>query len=474
MQNSLRTRAKIYKVIRNFLDSNQFLEVETPTLFKRTSEGAREFIVPSYSNPGQFYALVQSPQQYKQLLMAGGIDRYYQIARCYRDEDLRADRQPEFTQLDLELSCTDVNQMYQIMEKLLSSIWKETRGIELQTPFKQMSYHDALSRFGSDKPDTRFPFEIQDITDCLLDENSTIIFNMFQENIKNGGKVKAINIKGLGEVISKNEYKYLQNAALGMAGSGLLTGIVTKEKIEHHDNIYKWKTPVHQILLNYPSIYANLSKSLHAEPGDLILISCEADLFLSQSILGKLRLHCANLLKNYGKLHIDPNRFDFLWVTQFPLLSRIPNIKEIKYECSHHPFTAPVDEDISLLKSNPDKVRGQHYDCVVNGVELGGGSIRIHTPDLQLQIFKDILNLSDSSIAEFQHLIDALALGCPPHGGIAFGLDRMCALLMDTTSIRDVIAFPKSNSGREILTGSPASLSKEELQDYNLQLTSKE
>lgn len=468
MQNSLRLRAKTYQVIRKYLDGERFVEVETPTLFKRTSEGAREFLVPTSSQPGKFYALVQSPQQYKQLLMAGGLDRYYQIARCYRDEALRADRQPEFTQLDMELSCTNIHQVYEIMEKLIQQIWKDVRGIDIKTPFSRMSYNDALSRFGSDKPDTRFGFEIQDLTNCIVDSNGSTPLRMFQNNITNGGKLLAINIKGLGSVISSSNLKSLIPMAESLGASGLLTVVVNSPS---NDGNFNWKTPIKKLLESNPDIQKKLSDELNAEEGDLLLFSCESDLFLSQSVLGKMRLHGRDLLQSYKKLDIPEDQFNFLWVTQFPLLSRVSDCSEIKYECSHHPFTAPLEEDIPLLKSDPEKVRGQHYDCVVNGVELGGGSIRIHNADLQLQIFKDILQLDDKEISHFQHLINALRLGCPPHGGIAFGLDRMCSLLANTSSIRDVIAFPKSNLGTDWVTGSPSTISDEELKEYNLNLS---
>jgi aspartyl-tRNA synthetase len=467
MQRALRLRAKAYRQLRESLDSMGFLEVETPTLFKRTSEGAREFIVPSSSNPGKFYALVQSPQQYKQLLMAGGIDRYYQIARCYRDEALRADRQPEFTQLDMELSCTNVNQIYDVMEELLTNVWRSTRGIEVPRPFPQMSYHDALRLYGSDKPDLRFGFEITDVTECALDPNGTSFIRTFQENLASGGRLLALNLKGLGSSITAAELKNLPVYASSLAASGLVTAVVTNKPSEGG---YQWKSSLGKALEGAHVMKEKLAAQLEVEPGDLVLLSCEKDLFLSQSVLGKLRLHCAELLQAHKLLTLDPDDFRFLWVTRFPLLSRVEGCSEVLFECSHHPFTAPVAEDIPLLKTHPEQVRGQHYDCVVNGVELGGGSIRIHNAQLQLQIFRDILNLSEEQISHFQHLIEALQVGCPPHGGIAFGLDRMCALLAGTSSIRDVIAFPKSHSGRELLTGTPTTLPKEDLNSYGLHL----
>ena len=471
MQHNLRTRGKVYSVIRKHLDEKQFLEVETPTLFKRTAEGAKEFVIPSSAQINKFYALTQSPQQYKQLLMAAGIQRYYQIARCYRDEALRADRQPEFTQLDLEMSCIDCEYLYNFIENLLASIWLEVKNIKLNLPFPRMSYADALSKYGSDKPDTRFEFFMKDIS------SSFSPLPPFSSFLKDIPAVLAINIPLLGNHFTPFQLNQIIQEAKSIGASNLFISSVKSSSKSSSTSSLSWNCEKNEFSDSTSIFHENkdakaaVETALALQSGDLLIISYEKDLFRSQTILGKLRLFCGNLMIQNQLLDIPSDRFDFLWVTEFPLLTQIIDSENnISYECSHHPFTAPVDEDVPLLSTSPVDVRGLHYDCVVNGVELGGGSIRIHDPDLQMKIFTDVLKLSDSQIGEFQHLLDALRVGCPPHGGIAFGLDRMVAMLCNVPSIRDVIAFPKAQSGRELLTGSPAYLSERELKDYGLAL----
>ena len=452
MIRNLRLRSKVAMATRAFMDEQGFLEVETPTLFKSTPEGAREFVVPCRNSPGFFYALPQSPQQFKQILMVAGVEKYFQLARCYRDEDLRADRQPEFTQIDIEMSFIERQDIYDLIEGLLKRVWKTALGVDIPTPFKRISFNEALDRWGIDKPDTRFGMELVDFTEDF--RAST--FKVFSGTIANGGVVKAINAKGMacatqGQIETMTEYA----KSFGARGLAFI-------KVEGGE----WKSPIVKFF-NAAEKEA-LSKKLAIEEGDLILFA--ADQWLTAcEILGKIRLYCADVLKTQGKLVIPADRFDFLWVIEFPLLSF--DKEQNRWYSSHHPFTAPVSEDIPLLKTDPKKVRGQHYDIVVNGVELGGGSIRIHQPDVQKTIFEEILAIPPDMVkARFGYMLEAFRYGAPPHGGIALGFDRLIAILCNTTSIRDVIAFPKTAKGTCLMTDSPGGVEPKLLRDLHIEL----
>ena len=452
MVRNLRVRSKVAMAARNYMDEQGFLEVETPTLFKSTPEGAREFLVPCRTSPGQFYALPQSPQQFKQILMVGGIERYYQMARCYRDEDLRADRQPEFTQVDIEMSFIEREDIYALIEGLLKRVWKVALGQDIPTPFIRMPFHEALNRFGIDKPDTRFGMELADFTEEF--RNSP--FKVFSGTVANGGVVKAINAKGLA-CATQGQIEVMTETAKGFGAKGL--AYIKVEKGE-------WKSPI--VKFFGPAEKDALSKKLNIEEGDLVLFA--ADQWLTAcEILGKIRLYCAEVLKTQGKLSIPADRFNFLWVIDFPLLSFDREMN--RWYSSHHPFTAPVAEDVPLLLSDPKKVRGQHYDIVVNGVELGGGSIRIHQPEVQKTLFEQVLQIPPDMVqARFGYMLEAFRYGAPPHGGIALGFDRLVAILCGTNSIRDVIAFPKTAKGTDLMTQSPATVDAKQLRDLHIEL----
>jgi aspartyl-tRNA synthetase len=455
MARNRRLRSKVATATRVFMDEQGFLEVETPILFKSTPEGAREFLVPNRRDPGTFYALPQSPQQFKQILMVAGVERYYQLARCFRDEDQRADRQLEFTQVDIEMSFIEREDLYALLEGLLKRIWKTALGLDIKTPFNRLSFHEALNRFGIDKPDARFGMELVDFTEDFRASS----FKVFSGAIANGGVVKAMNAKGLagatqGQVETMTEYA----KSFGAKGLAYI-------KVENGE----WKSPIVKFFNDAEK--NALQSKLAIEEGDLILFA--ADQWLNAcEILGKIRLYCADVLKGQNKLKIDPNRFEFLWVVDFPLLSF--DKEQNRWYSSHHPFTAPVAEDIPLLKTEPKKVRGQHYDIVVNGVELGGGSIRIHQPDLQKTIFEEILAISpEETKLRFGYMLEAFKYGAPPHGGIALGFDRLCAILCGTTSIRDVIAFPKTAKGVDLMTDSPAPVTPRQLRDLSIEVKGK-
>src|SRR5436190_1309673 len=452
MARNLRVRSKVATATRVFLDEQGFLEVETPMLFKSTPEGAREFLIPSRIHPGQFYALPQSPQQFKQILMVAGVERYFQLARCFRDEALRADRQLEFTQIDLEMSFIDREDIYNLIEGMLKRIWKIALDIDIPTPFKRLSFDEALNRYGIDKPDTRFGMELVDFTS----EFKTSTFKVFSGAIANGGVVKALNAKGMagatqGQIETMTEY------AKGFGAKGLAF-----IKVEGGE----WKSPIVKFFSEAEK--AALTQKLAIEEGDLILFA--ADQWLTAcEILGKIRLYCADILKTQGKLKIPSDRFDFLWVVDFPLLSF--DKEQNRWYSTHHPFTAPMAEDIPLLKTDPRKVRGQHYDVVVNGVELGGGSIRIHQPDVQKAIFEEVLQIPpEETKLRFGYMLEAFRFGCPPHGGIALGFDRLIAILTGAQSLRDVIAFPKTAKGTDLLTQSPGSVEPRQLRELHLEL----
>jgi aspartyl-tRNA synthetase len=450
MARNLRLRSKVAAATRTFMDEQGFLEVETPLLFKSTPEGAREFLVPNRREAGTFYALPQSPQQFKQILMVGGIERYFQLAKCFRDEDQRADRQLEFTQIDIEMSFIEREDIYALVEGLLKRVWKTALNVDVPTPFKRLTFQEALDRYGIDKPDTRFGMELVDFTE----EFRASSFKVFRGAIDNQGIVKALNAKGMagatqGQIDTMTEYA----KSFGAKGLAYI-------KVEGGE----WKSPIVKFFSQAEK--DALSRKLGIEEGDLVLFA--ADQWLTAcEILGKIRLYCADVLKAQGKLAVPADRFDFLWVIDFPLLSF--DKEQNRWYSSHHPFTAPVAEDIGLLKSDPKKVRGQHYDIVVNGVELGGGSIRIHQPEVQKAVFEEVLQIPpDETQIRFGYMLEAFKYGAPPHGGIALGFDRLNAILCGTPSIRDVIAFPKTAKGVCLMTESPTPVTARQLRDLHI------
>ena len=448
--NLLRMRYKAAKALREYLDSNGFTEVETPILFKSTPEGAREFLVPSRLNPGQFYALNQSPQQYKQMLMVSGIERYYQMAKCFRDEDLRADRQPEFTQVDIEMSFIDREDMYSLIENMLKKVWKDVLGIDIPTPFKRMPYSEAMNRYGVDKPDTRFEMELTDFTDTFKQSQ----FKVFSSVANGGGSIKAINAKGLAD-ITQGELKNLEDVAKTLGAKGL--AFIKAEN-------GAWKSPILKFLSEAEQ--AELKQKLNIEDGDIVFFAaCEWE--RACSILGRIRLECAKLLQARGKLSIPADQFNFLWVIEFPLM--LFDEEQGRYVSAHHPFTSPVEEDIKYLDSDPLRVRGQHYDIVLNGVELGGGSIRIHQPQVQEKVFSDVLKIPEDIIeSRFGYMLKAFKYGAPPHGGIALGFDRLVSILTNRQSIRDIIAFPKTQRGQDLMAQSPCPVTEKQLKDLHI------
>ena len=448
--NLLRMRHKAAKALREYLDSNGFTEVETPILFKSTPEGAREFLVPSRLNPGQFYALNQSPQQYKQMLMVSGIERYYQMAKCFRDEDLRADRQPEFTQVDIEMSFIDREDMYSLIENMLKKVWKDVLGIDIPTPFKRMPYSEAMNRYGVDKPDTRFEMELTDFTDTFKQSQ----FKVFSSVANGGGSIKAINAKGLAD-ITQGELKNLEDVAKTLGAKGL--AFIKAEN-------GSWKSPILKFLSEAEQ--SELKQKLNIEDGDIVFFAaCEWE--RACSILGRIRLECAKLLQARGKLSIPADQFNFLWVIEFPLM--LFDEEQGRYVSAHHPFTSPVEEDIKYLDSDPLRVRGQHYDIVLNGVELGGGSIRIHQPQVQEKVFRDVLKIPEDIIeSRFGYMLKAFKYGAPPHGGIALGFDRLVSILTNRQSIRDIIAFPKTQRGQDLMAQSPCPVTEKQLKDLHI------
>ncbi len=451
MRKNLQIRHRVAKSIRDYFDSQEFIEVETPALFKSTPEGAREYLVPSRIHAGQFYALSQSPQQFKQILMVAGVERYFQIARCFRDEDLRSDRQMEFTQVDVEASFIDREGIYALFEGMVKKVWHDVLAHDLPTPFLRMPYVDAMNRFGVDKPDLRFAMELSDLSETFAQS----AFKVFQATVAGGGCIKAINAKGLAD-LTQGELKNLEDIAKSLGAKGL--AFIKAEKGE-------WKSPIVKFFSDAEK--TALTAKLGIEEGDVVFFAA-ADWDKACAILGRIRLEAAQLLVKRGKMTIRADDWRFLWVVDFPLMSYDEEQK--RFVATHHPFTAPVPEDAQYLDSDPKRVRGQHYDLVLNGMELGGGSIRIHQPALQKKIFEDVLKIpADVVESRFGYMLKAFTYGAPPHGGIAFGLDRMTALLCGTTSIRDVIAFPKTQKGQCLMTQSPTPVTAKQLKELHIQ-----
>ncbi len=445
MQRLLHLRHEVTQQVRAFLNGHGFLEIETPMLTKSTPEGARDYLVPSRVNPGSFFALPQSPQLFKQILMISGMDRYYQIARCFRDEDLRFDRQPEFTQIDLELSFVAREQVMAIVEQMIASVFKQAAGIELGTPFPRMSYQEAIGRYGSDKPDLRFGMPLEDLSGFA--EGSK--FKVFQETIANGGIVKALIVKG-GAAIARNQIDGLIDVAKGFGAKGLAWVKIGPDR--------QLESAIAKFLEAGPLLAALPA----AGPGDLLLFVADKAT-VTHEVLGRLRLQLGS-----ERQLIDGKLWRPLWVVDFPLLEYDEETR--RYVSLHHPFTAPFDEDLRLLDSDPLRIRAQAYDLVLNGNELGGGSIRIHRREVQSKVF-DLLGIGkDEASAKFGFLLEALEYGAPPHGGIALGLDRLVMLLGGAESIRDVIAFPKTQKAQDPMTEAPGPVSPEQLKELQIKL----
>lgn len=447
---ALRLRHNIARSVRGYLDRQDFVEVELPYLFKTTPEGAREFLVPSRQNPGSFYALSQSPQQYKQMLMVAGIERYYSIARCFRDEDLRMDRQQEFTQIDIEMSFIEREDIYALIEGMLKEVFQAARGMELKTPFLRMPFQEAMDRYGSDKPDTRFGLELVDISDVF--KNSE--FKVFRSCLDGKGVIKALNAKKLAD-ITQGELKQLEDTAKMLGAKGL-----AYIKCEQG----AWKSPILKFLSDAEQ--KALQEKLTIEEGDLIFFAA-TDWSHACTILGRIRLEVSKLLVQRGHLTISKDQFNFLWIIDFPLITF--DDEQGRFVATHHPFTAPVEEDIVKLKTDPQHVKAQHYDIVLNGFEIGGGSIRIHQSDMQSFVMRDLLKLDEKTIQDrFGYMLQAFKFGAPPHGGIAIGLDRLAAILCGADSIRDVIAFPKTQKGQDLMAKSPSYASEKQLREVHI------
>ncbi|MFY9568855.1 MAG: aspartate--tRNA ligase, partial [Acetivibrionales bacterium] len=447
MQENLMLRHKVAKIARDYFDENGFLEIETPVLIKSTPEGARDYLVPSRVHPGKFYALPQSPQLFKQLLMVAGYDRYFQVAKCFRDEDLRADRQPEFTQLDLEMSFVDVDDVITINEGFIKKAFKEALGVDIETPFPRMPYREAMERFGSDKPDMRFGMELVDVSDLVKECG----FRVFSDAVTGGGSVRAINAKGCGG-FSRKEIDSLGEFVKTYGAKGLAWIVVEEDGI---------RSPIAKFFSEEEM--AALLKRTCAEPGDLICFVADKDQVVFDS-LGELRVEIA---KRLGIL--DDREFKFLWVTEFPLFEF--DEEENRWTARHHPFTSPMDEDLEFLESDPGRVRSKAYDVVLNGTELGGGSIRIHMQDLQQRMFS-ILGLSEEEARnKFGYLLEAFKYGVPPHGGMAYGLDRMIMLMAGRSNIRDVIAFPKVQNASDLMTEAPDVVDPKQLEELHIKVT---
>ena len=445
MQKNFILRHKVTKLMRDYLDKHDFLEIETPMLCRSTPEGARDYLVPSRVNPGKFYALPQSPQLFKQLLMVAGMERYFQIARCFRDEDLRADRQPEFTQLDMEMSFVEMEDIMEMMEGLIAYVFEGAMGMKVQLPMQRMTWDTAMDLYGSDKPDLRFDMKLVNMVDAVSGSN----FKVFNDIIANGGIVKAINVKGYA-AIPRRELDGLVDF-VGIYGAKGLAWMQIQPDGAVKSPIAKFFDEAH---------LAKIKEAGKAEPGDLLLFVGDKPAVVAQA-LGALRIEMAK-----RRNLIDPDKYMFTWVTKFPMFEY--SEEEKRYVAMHHPFTAPCDEDLPLLKTNPGKVYAKAYDMVLNGIELGGGSIRIHRQDVQKAIFEAIGLTDEEAKEKFGFLMTAFEYGAPPHGGLAFGLDRMMMLMAKRASIRDVIAFPKTQSANDLMDEAPNTVDEKQLRELHI------
>ena len=451
LQRNLMTRSRVTTLTRSFLAEEGFLEIETPTLIKSTPEGARDYLVPSRVHPGSFYALPQSPQLFKQLLMCSGYDRYFQIARCYRDEDLRADRQPEFTQIDMELSFVDVDDVLDVNERLLKKLFKEICDYDLQLPIQRMTWREAMDRFGSDKPDLRFGMELKNVSETVKDCQ----FVVFKGALENGGSVRGINAEGQAGMPRK-KIDALVEYAKGFGAKGLAY-LAVNEDGSYKSSFAKFMTEEE---------LSALVKAMDGKPGDLLLFAADKDKVVFD-VLGNLRLELARQLDLLKK-----DDFKFLWVTEFPLLEY--SEEQGRFVAMHHPFTMPMEEDLELIDTNPGAVRAKAYDIVLNGTEMGGGSIRIHQSDIQSKMFEVLGFTEEQAKDQFGFLLDAFKYGVPPHAGLAYCLDRMVMLMVGADSIRDVIAFPKVKDASCLMTEAPSPVDVKQLQELGIEVSEEE
>lgn len=445
MQHNMKMRHKVCQIVRNFLSDENFLEIETPILGKPTPEGARDYLVPSRVNPGKFYGLPQSPQLFKQLLMVSGMDRYFQIAKCFRDEDLRADRQPEFTQIDCEMSFVEMEDVMEVMERLIQKVFKETINVDVTLPLPRLTYKEAMDRFGSDKPDLRFGFELKDLTEIAANCG----FSVFEGAVAAGGSVRAINLNGYESQFTRKNITELENVAKLYGAKGLAWMKFTSEGIS---------SPIAKFMTQ--EVIDKITATMDAKEGDLLLFVADKHSIVFNA-LGHVRLEAAKKLNV-----IDENEFNFLYVTEFPMFEY--DEEAGRYVAMHHPFTSPLDEDFDKFETEPQTMRAKAYDMVLNGVELGGGSIRIYDPKVQSTMFKVLGFTEGDAYEQFGFLLDAFKYGTPPHGGLAFGLDRVMMLILNQESIRDVIAFPKNQNAICPLTNAPGETDEKALDELKI------